>query len=650
MLLNFSFAKKLMIIIASCVLGGMLVSGAAMWLLRTTIVTDRQASTRAVVESALSVMGHYSKLADQGNLSQDDAKAQALAALSDMRYSNNEYFFVLDGAGVMVMHPISTALRGKDVTSIPDKAGKFFFREMVQMAKQPEGGFVSYVWPRPGKDEAVPKLSYVRTFAPWGLTVGSGIYVDDIDDLFLHSAVVLIGLCGIGSVVAASLFFWLWRSTVTPMVQLTTAMRRLADGDLQVGVPAENRFDELGRMAQAVLVFRTNARELAGMTSRREAEEREAKLRQQAEMLQMSDSVDQELQRTIADVLRRTEAMQGMAAEMCSASEDVMGQSEDATRASGEASGNVQTVAAAADQMAGSISEIARQVGKAAQVAATAAADAERTDVMVASLSEAAQHIGDVIGLINEIAGQTNLLALNATIEAARAGEAGKGFAVVANEVKHLASQTAKATGDITSQIAAIQEATKGAVDAIHEISDVIDELNHIASAVASAVDEQTAATQQISEAARLAASGTAQASQTIEQVRARAGNTGDKAHHLSDTVTQVTKDLSAFRLNLIRTLRESDAGNRRNFPRKGVTLTAELGIQGRSGESCRLLNLSLGGCAISASAALAEGSSVTLTLSGQSLPARVVGRQGDQLRLEFSDRDRSEAVVSRVA
>ena len=649
MLSNFSFAKKLLVIIAACVLGGVVVSVTALWLLRSTIVSDRETATRAQVEDALSVMGHYRKLEQDGVLSGDDARAQALSALSDMRYSGNEYFFVLDGAGVMVMHPISAALRGKDVKDIPDKAGKMFFREMVETAKKPEGGFVSYIWPRPGSDQPIPKLSYVRPFTDWGLTVGSGIYVDDIDTLFMRSAEILLGLCSAGSLFAGVLFFWLWRTTVVPMEQMTGSMLRLADGDLNAEIPAQNRHDELGRMAKAVMVFRTNARELSTMTSRREAEERDAKHRQQSEMLQMTDSVDLELQRTIADVLARTEAMRGMATEMCTASEEVMSRSSEATRSSGEASSNVQTVAAAADQMAGSIAEIARQVGKAAQVAATAAADAERTDAIVASLSEAATHIGDVIGLINEIASQTNLLALTATIEAARAGEAGKGFAVVANEVKHLASQTARATGDITSQIAAIQDATKEAVTAIHEISEVIDELNDIASAVASAVEEQTAATHQISEAARLAAGGTTEASRTIDQVRERAENTGGKAHHLSDTVTKVAADLSAFRLNLIRTLRESHAGNRRNSPRRAITLAAELALPGRGAEPCRLVNLSGGGCAVASSAALAEGSAVTLTLSGQSLKAHVRGRQGDQMRLEFEDKDSAEGLVQRA-
>ncbi|HVI50286.1 MAG TPA: cache domain-containing protein [Candidatus Sulfotelmatobacter sp.] len=634
-MVNLSFAKKLFVIIVACVFGGVLVCGAALWLLRASIVEDRQASTRSVVENALSVMGHYQKLAAQGALSQDEARTQALAAIADMRYGNNEYFFVLDGVGVMVMHPINAALVGKDMTDVPDKAGKLFFKEMVDVAKTADGGFVSYVWPRPGNEQPVPKLSFVRGFTPWSLTVGSGIYVDDIDTLFMRSAVVLLGLGGGASLFAVLLFIWLWRSTVLPMDQLTHGMRALAEGDLQSDIPLQGRRDELGRMAQTLLVFRTNARELADMSSRREAEENEAKKRQKTEMLSMTDSVDEELQRTIADVLRRTQDMLGMAADMCAASEEVMGQSEDATRASSEASGNVQTVAAAADQMSGAISEVATQVARAARVAATAAADAERTDAMVASLSEAATHIGDVIGLINEIAGQTNLLALNATIEAARAGEAGKGFAVVANEVKHLASQTARATGDITSQVSAIQDATRGAVEAIHEISDVIGELNEITSAVSSAVEQQTAATLQISQAARLAANGTAQASQTIEDVRGRASATGDKAHHLSDNVTRVASDLSAFRLNLIRTLRESHAGNRRLDPRRPVALTAEI-----NGQSCRLVNLSAGGCSVNgAVSGVSDGAAVTVNLSGQSLQARVRGRTGDQLHLEFADK-----------
>ncbi|HUB10390.1 MAG TPA: globin-coupled sensor protein [Acetobacteraceae bacterium] len=210
--------------------------------------------------------------------------------------------------------------------------------------------------------------------------------------------------------------------------------------------------------------------------------------------------------------------------------EQTTGQATGVAAAAEQAGVNVQTVAAAAEELSSSISEIARQVAQSSEIASRAVDDARRTDAIVKTLAGAAQKIGDVVGLINSIAGQTNLLALNATIEAARAGDAGKGFAVVASEVKSLANQTATATGDISAQIGEIQTATSEAVQAIEAIAHTIDELNRIAASIASAVEEQGAATQEISRNVHEAATGTQDVSQHILGVSRGAEATGAAA------------------------------------------------------------------------------------------------------------------------
>jgi ABC-type transporter Mla subunit MlaD len=218
-----------------------------------------------------------------------------------------------------------------------------------------------------------------------------------------------------------------------------------------------------------------------------------------------------------------------------------------------EASVNVQTVAAAAEELSSSIAEIARQVAQSSTIAGRAVDDARRTDTIVKTLAGSAQKIGDVVGLISSIAGQTNLLALNATIEAARAGDAGKGFAVVASEVKSLANQTAKATGDISAQIAEIQGATSEAVRAIETIVQTIDELSRIAASIASAVEEQGAATQEIARNVQEAASGTREVSSQIEGVSRGARETGAAAVQVLDAAGELSRQAETMRTDVSR-------------------------------------------------------------------------------------------------
>ena len=242
------------------------------------------------------------------------------------------------------------------------------------------------------------------------------------------------------------------------------------------------------------------------------------------------------------------------AQSMTGTASEAQHQATNVAAAAEEASVNVQTVAAAAEQLASSITEISRQVAQSAKVAGKAREDARRTDGVVQALSEGAQKIGEVVGLISDIAGQTNLLALNATIEAARAGDAGKGFAVVASEVKSLATQTAKATDDIAHQIAQIQTATKDAVDSIRGIGTTIGEISEIAAGIAAAVEEQGAATQEIARNVQQAAAGTQEVSSNIVGVSKGASDTGAAANQvlgaageLSKQAEQLRSEVSAF-------------------------------------------------------------------------------------------------------
>nr|MBA2400176.1 cache domain-containing protein [Bradyrhizobium sp.] len=461
---------KLAVMIGLSLAGMVIMAPIALTTMRAQMMTDRQAKTQQMIDIGYGILNHYQKLEVAGTLKRDDAQKAAIQELKGLRYDKVEYFWINDMSPKMIMHPIKPELDGKELGEMKDPNGNRLFIGFVDVVKAQGAGFYSYLWPKPGFEQPVSKISYVKGFAPWGWIIGTGIYLDDVDAVFRQTAQMFALVClAVFALVLVSAFF-IGRSVTRPLTIITNLTDRLASGDSAFEVPYTARKDEVGALAKSLRVFKDNAEAITKMHAEQVQVKSEADAEKRKSMMDLANRFEASVQAVVGDVIKDAQQMQGTAQGMSQTASQASDRSKAVAMASQEASANVQTVASAAEELSASISEITQRVGQAAQIADKAAADGQRTNETVQGLAVAAHKIGEVIGLINDIASQTNLLALNATIEAARAGEAGRGFAVVASEVKALAEQTAKATGEIGQQITGIQAATQESVTAIREI------------------------------------------------------------------------------------------------------------------------------------------------------------------------------------
>ena len=355
-------------------------------------------------------------------------------------------------------------------------------------------------------------------------------------------------------IVGALVSFLMVRSVSQGIVSIVKPMQALGDGDLSVEIPHRGESTEMGAMANALQIFKD------ALIAKKAADEAAAKdADAKIERGRRVDAVTRQFEAVIGDIVNTvfsaSSQLEASAGTLTSTADRSQRLATTVASASEEASTNVQSVASATEELSSSVTEISRQVQESARMASEAVTQARTTNDQVGELSKAAARIGDVVELINTIAGHTNLLALNATIEAARAGEAGKGFAVVATEVKALAEQTSKATGEIGQQISGIQAATQESVNAIRTISATIERLSEIASAIAAAVEEQGAATQEISRNVQQAAHGTQQVSANIADVQRGASETGSASAQVLSAAKSLSTDSNRLKTEVSRFL-----------------------------------------------------------------------------------------------
>jgi methyl-accepting chemotaxis protein len=379
---------------------------------------------------------------------------------------------------------------------------------------------------------------------------GSEKAAKDAADNYASAFAMIATILGAAIIIGIGISFYLVRDVSSGIASIVNPMQALGNGDLTAQVPHQGEKTEIGTMADAVQVFKEAliAKKAADEAAARDAEAKIERGRRVDAITRDFESMIGEIVNTVSSASTQLEASAGTLTATAERSREL---TTAVAAASEEASTNVQSVASATEEMTSSVNEISRQVQESARMAGAAVDQAHTTTDRVSELSKAATRIGDVVELINTIAGQTNLLALNATIEAARAGEAGRGFAVVASEVKALAEQTAKATGEIGQQITGIQSATQESVGAIKEISSTIQKLSEISSTIAAAVEEQGAATQEISRNVQQAAQGTMQVSSNITDVQRGASETGSASSQVLSAAQSLSGDSNRLKLEV---------------------------------------------------------------------------------------------------
>ncbi|HEY1999296.1 methyl-accepting chemotaxis protein [Paraburkholderia sp.] len=507
--------RKLGSMIAVLWVGLILIGGFGAWQNRSSMISDRREQLTAIVQESASIANHYYTLSQQHVLSEDDAKKQALGALADMRYGKDGYVSINDSQPVMVMHPIKPELNGKNLAQFADPAGNHLFVNIVTAGNHDGGGFVDYLWAKPGHDQPVAKTSFSLRFAPWDWYIVSGMYMDDVQQAFYANLMIWLAITvALGAV-----------ATIV-MVLVLRSVRRSLGGDLEVAVGAAQRMAR-GNLAVDVPV----------------------QARDTASLLHALHTMQAGLVETVSRVRLGTENINIGATEIAAGNTDLSQRTEE------QAAALVQT-ASSMDQMTVNVKQNADSATQAAQLAGQAADVATRgsrvVDDVVRTMGEithSSKQIGDIIGVIDGIAFQTNILALNAAVEAARAGEQGRGFAVVAAEVRSLAQRSATAAKEIkalietsTNTVEAGASLVANAGSTMGEIVHSVRRVNEILEEISHASREQSAGIEQVNRAVGEMDQVTQQNAALVEQAAAA-------AHSLKDQVSVLREAIASFAL-----------------------------------------------------------------------------------------------------
>ena len=561
---------------------------------RDGLWADRRHELTTLVEAAASIVNAEYAAAQTGQQSVETAQANAAKQLARLRYGQGDYVWINDMQPRMVMHPIKPEMNGQDLSDYKDPNGKKLFIEMRDAAQQFGSGFVGYEWPKPGKDKPQPKLSYVAEFKPWGWVIGTGVYVDDLDEVFFSRLKTEGGLVFVVIAFCAAASVAMGRKLARPIVSMSTVMEQLAAGNLELA-PADGmtRARELERMARALDVFRQNAldrerleseatatRTLTEAERARASAERASAAKEQTEavqrlgaglkevaggdlMVQLADgftpayaqirddfnvAIDK-LKATIVCVVDSTGTIETSAKEISAAADDLSRRTEQQAASLEETTATLTEVTAAVKKSAEGTQHARQVVAAADDDARKSAAVVGRAVEAMNAIAKSSQQIGQIIGVIDEIAFQTNLLALNAGVEAARAGEAGRGFAVVASEVRALAQRSAEAAREIKGLISDSSAQVGVGVELVAETGRSLDriatqvvEINAAVAEIAVGAHEQSTAMGEINVAIEQMNLVTQQNAAMVEQSTAA-------GHSLSEETSKLARLMGQFRV-----------------------------------------------------------------------------------------------------
>ena len=528
-LTNLKITPKLGILVGVTLIGLCAAGVLAGYLMQREMLNGRIEQTRVIVDMARNMALGLQKQVAAGQMTKEAAIAEFSKRGNTLTFDNgNGYVFAYTMDGVAVLAPVAGQI-GQNRMDV-DTGGRKLVRELRDGIVKDGEVMLRYEYRRPGQDDLIRKFSYAVPIPGWDMFVGTGAYLDDLDTRMKPLAWVL-GLAFFGiALVAGGIASMIGRSIARPLDQLGARMQDIAQGRLDGEIPGIGRGDEIGAMAATVQIFKDNALRIRGL----EQKEADVQTRTEADRRAAMEQIAGDFERSVTGIVRSVSTaaagMQTTAQSMTATASDASERAATVSSASQRSSDNVGTVASAAEELSSSVTEISRQVARSSEIASKAVSDAERTNATVGALSTGAEKIGEVVKLIHSIAAQTNLLALNATIEAARAGDSGRGFAVVASEVKALANQTAKATEEISSHVAAMQASTSEAVASIGGITETISQMSEITLSISTAVEQQGGATREIAKNIQSVAAGSNEISSHIGGVTTAAAATGKAA------------------------------------------------------------------------------------------------------------------------